>query len=349
MRDRFGIQGHRRYLIITIVAVITSLLSFPMVLLNNSMDNTVNKLFSVDALNFASHTSSFAHLFLFIIIKFILSSISIIQPISSGVFMPVFACGAGVGRLVGEIASLYSIGVTPGGFSVVGAAALASGTTRTLSTSVIMFELTGQLSYMVPIMIATVTATAVGNLFNMSIYDEILTLRGLPYLTQIRDTTNVVNKSVRDLMKQRQLRVLRVNSNDHIQDIKQGTVIHLYNNIVLTSGHDSYPIVEDDMVLVGAAMRTHLNIIIGEYEYKKEHGTPSQQVAFYSGEKKEDDTTEDVLVVPIDPAPFQIHVMTPLTKAHFLFSMLGLSHAWVMSEGKLLGVLTKKDLINARL
>jgi H+/Cl- antiporter ClcA len=222
LRDRLGLSGYRRYVMLAIVALITSLLSFPMdPLLKNSMDNTVNKLFAMDSLTFASPSSTFAHLVLFIIIKFILSAISIIQPISSGVFMPVFATGAGVGRLMGEIIHLFR-GVTPGGYSVVGAAALASGCTRTLSTSVIMFELTGQLSYMVPIMIATVTATAVGNLFNMSIYDEILTLRGLPYLTQIRDTSSVVNKSVHDLMRERKLQVLYVQSDDHIGDIKKG-------------------------------------------------------------------------------------------------------------------------------
>lgn len=58
---------------------------------------------------------------------------------------------------MGEIIFLFRNDITPGGYSVVGAAALASGSTRTLSTSVIMFELTGQLSYMVPIMIATVS------------------------------------------------------------------------------------------------------------------------------------------------------------------------------------------------
>jgi hypothetical protein len=121
--------------------------------------------------------------------------------------------------------------------------------------------------------------------------------------------------------------------------------------LVLESDHDTFPIVENatNMMLVGSAMRTHLQIAIGEYEYttKKEEGA-SRLVVYYAGETNSEDDA-NAFVVPMDPAPFQIHVMTPLTKAHFLFSMLGLSHAWIVSEGRLVGVLTKKDLINARL
>lgn len=48
---------------------------------------------------------------------------------------------------------------------------------------------------MVPVMIATVVATAVGNLFNLSIYDTIMKLRGLPYLSTIKPTAKTYNKT----------------------------------------------------------------------------------------------------------------------------------------------------------
>lgn len=48
---------------------------------------------------------------------------------------------------MGEFVYLFFDGtVRPGGYAVVGAASLASGCTRTLSTAVILFELTGQVS-----------------------------------------------------------------------------------------------------------------------------------------------------------------------------------------------------------
>lgn len=37
--------------------------------------------------------------------------------------------------------------------------------------------------------------------------------------------------------------------------------------------------------------------------------------------------------------------LTQLGKIQFMFSVLGLSHAWVVRRGELYGVLTKKDLM----
>jgi len=51
------------------------------------------------------------------------------------------------------------------------------------------------------------------------------------------------------------------------------------------------------------------------------------------------------LMIEYDPAPFQISSLTRYYKLHFIFSMLGLSHAWIVTEGKLIGVVTKKDMI----
>jgi CBS domain-containing protein len=46
-----------------------------------------------------------------------------------------------------------------------------------------------------------------------------------------------------------------------------------------------------------------------------------------------------------DACPFCIPPATPLPKLHFLFSMLGLASAYITQEGKLVGVVTKKDLL----
>ena len=58
--------------------------------------------------------------------------------------------------------------ITAGGYAVVGAAAMAAGVTRTISTAVIVFELTGQLNHMLPVLVAVLAACGVGNLINDS-------------------------------------------------------------------------------------------------------------------------------------------------------------------------------------
>lgn len=69
--------------------------------------------------------------------------------------MPVFVLGAAFGRLVGEImAMLFPDGILfddiiykilPGGYAVIGAAALTGAVSHTVSTAVICFELTANL------------------------------------------------------------------------------------------------------------------------------------------------------------------------------------------------------------
>lgn len=71
--------------------------------------------------------------------------------------------GAGFGRLIGELMALFFPSgingklISPGGYAVVGAAALAGASTHTISTSVIVFELTGQITHILPVMVCHVT------------------------------------------------------------------------------------------------------------------------------------------------------------------------------------------------
>lgn len=53
--------------------------------------------------------------------------------------------------------------------------------------------------------------------------------------------------------------------------------------------------------------------------------------------------------IEYDPAPYILPAGTPAGKLHFIFSMLGISHAYVIENGKLVGVVVKKDLIAAKL
>ena len=69
--------------------------------------------------------------------------------------------GAAFGRLVGESMAVWfpdGIGgrlVVPGGYAIVGAAALSGSVTHTVSTSVIVFELTGQMSHVLPCVVGS--------------------------------------------------------------------------------------------------------------------------------------------------------------------------------------------------
>ncbi|KAI4901918.1 hypothetical protein NFI96_000570 [Prochilodus magdalenae] len=126
---------------------------------------------------------------------FWMSALATTIPVPCGAFMPVFVIGAAFGRLVGESMAawfpegIHSDGVVysivPGGYAVVGAAALSGAVTHTVSTAVIVFELTGQISHILPIMIAVILANAVAQSLQPSIYDSIIRIKKLPYLPEL--------------------------------------------------------------------------------------------------------------------------------------------------------------------
>lgn len=72
-----------------------------------------------------------------------------------------------------------------GGYATVGAAAFSAGVTHTISVSVIVFEMTGQITHIVPIMIAVLISNAIAALLQPSIYDSIILIKKLPYLPDL--------------------------------------------------------------------------------------------------------------------------------------------------------------------
>ncbi|KAK6762866.1 hypothetical protein RB195_023534 [Necator americanus] len=81
-------------------------------------------------------------------------------PVPSGCFMPIFVLGAAIGRLMGEIVAIafpFVLGcaqnIYPGVYAVVGAASFSASVTHTVSVSVMIFEITGQLHYILPVMV----------------------------------------------------------------------------------------------------------------------------------------------------------------------------------------------------
>ncbi|KAM8982581.1 chloride channel protein 1 isoform 3-T3 [Sarcophilus harrisii] len=103
--------------------------------------------------------------------------------------------GAAFGRLVGEImAMLFPDGILfdgiiykilPGGYAVIGAAALTGAVSHTVSTAVICFELTGQIAHILPMMVAVILANMVAQSLQPSLYDSIIQVKKLPYLPDL--------------------------------------------------------------------------------------------------------------------------------------------------------------------
>ncbi|KAH9058793.1 voltage-gated chloride channel [Lactarius vividus] len=133
-------------------------------------------------------------------IRILLVIVSYGCKVPAGIFVPSMAIGATFGRMVGIIVkALYrahpSSGIfavcqpdvpciTPGTYAFLGAAAALSGVMRiTVTVVVIMFELTGALTYILPTMIVLLVTKAVGDVLGVrGIADEAIRFNGYPFL-----------------------------------------------------------------------------------------------------------------------------------------------------------------------
>ncbi|RMC07572.1 hypothetical protein DUI87_17046 [Hirundo rustica rustica] len=332
-----------------------------------------------------------------------------------------------------------------------GAAALTGAVSHTVSTAVICFELTGQISHILPMMVAVILANMVAQSLQPSLYDSIIQVKKLPYLPDLGwNHISKYNIFVEDIMVQD---VKFVSSNCKYRDLQA---------VLQSTTVKSLPLVDspDTMILLGsverselqALLQTHLSperrrLLNGEMQQKlneapyngpwadlpklkhesfayvdededtDEKGelprppspTPSypeepngptsplkqmsetlepqqhsgsfrslrqliQQLLCHCSRPHETESTiqEPVEFIEtmtpeeidaweqeelnknvcfdscrIDPSPFQLVERTSLHKTHTLFSLLGLTHAYVTSMGKLRGVLALEELQKA--
>uniref|UniRef100_A0A8C1GBR0 Chloride channel, voltage-sensitive 1a n=1 Tax=Cyprinus carpio TaxID=7962 RepID=A0A8C1GBR0_CYPCA len=336
---------------------------------------------------FHPDVSIFVILILFFIMKFWMSAVSTTMPIPSGAFMPVFVLGAAFGRLVGEImATLFPHGILfdgilyriiPGGYAVIGAAALTGAVTHTVSTAVICFELTGQISHILPMMVAVILANMVAQGLQPSLYDSIIQVKKLPYLPELGfGHISQYNIFVEDIMV-RKVKFLSSHST-----YREG--LHLLDSTSLKT----FPLVDskESMILLGSIERSELLALcdwwlsaerriltqgqssqgpvpcakisweslafVDEEEEENEDDKVSilnaySEATIKSWEETEMDKPLEIDQIRIDPSPFQLVERTSLHKTHTLFSLLGLSHAYVTNTGKLVGVVALKELQKA--
>lgn len=102
---------------------------------------------------------------------------------SGGVFAPSLFCGAMLGAAFGAVAHLMAPGTvgSPGAYALVGMGALFAGAARAPITAVvILFELTGEYTIILPLMLAIVLATGISHLVSHdTVYTRKLLRRGI--------------------------------------------------------------------------------------------------------------------------------------------------------------------------
>lgn len=139
--------------------------------------------------------------------KFLETAMTLTLNVPCGCLAPTFLIGAGVGRAFGELVTgddsplnLEFDGgdLEPSDFAAAGAAAFVGGVTGTVSISVIVFELTNQIHFSLPLLVSVLAARYVASLLGDTIYSTVLRLGKLPNLP--RETTDGQLLEIRQIL-----------------------------------------------------------------------------------------------------------------------------------------------------
>jgi hypothetical protein len=179
---------NNRFKYTIIISIIVSMITFIIVPLRRTDKETLNYTFAPDKKSFSklipsNVTSNLIALFCF---KFINSVLCLTLNIPAGVFGPIFAIGALWGYLYGHIIKLLFNLSDESIYAMVGAACVFSGASHTLASALIIFEMTGQTSYLAPLLLATLIANLTAQSLSMNIFDVLLVIKNLPHLPSIK-------------------------------------------------------------------------------------------------------------------------------------------------------------------
>ncbi|XP_041925125.1 H(+)/Cl(-) exchange transporter 3 isoform X5 [Alosa pseudoharengus] len=280
--------------------------------------------------------------------------------VPSGLFIPSMAIGAIAGRIVGIVMEQLAyyhhdwflfkewceVGadcITPGLYAMVGAAACLGGVTRmTVSLVVIVFELTGGLEYIVPLMAAVMTSKWVGDAFGREgIYEAHIRLNGYPFLDAKEEFTHTT--LARDVMRPRRSDPpLAVLTQDDL------TLAELQAIITQTS-YNGFPVIvsKESQRLVGFALRRDITIAIENARRKQEGILLNSRVYFtqHAPTLPADSPRPLKLRSILDMSPFTVTDHTPMEIVVDIFRKLGLRQCLVTHNGIVLGVITKKNIL----
>ncbi|CAE6369095.1 unnamed protein product [Rhizoctonia solani] len=347
------------------VTAFTSLLSYPIAFMRAQSTNLVGNLFAEcdptkpDYHGLCNVSSMWQNIFGLILtsgFKLGLTAWTFgmkASKVPAGIFLPTIAIGATMGRAVGIImqgwhrayptAWIFSSCapegqcIFPGFYSVIGAAAMLGGVTRmTISLVVIMFELTGALSHVLPIMIAIMVSKWVGDAFGREgIYDAWIALHGYPFLS-----TTV------EFRDQGETAASRMLAREHIVSINaHHSTVEELEHLLQTYTYRGFPVVDGDR-LMGYITRDKLQGAISSLAEQYPSGVaPSDVNCTFAG--RHDSSYEEAdLSTSLDPAPMQLRPAVPLQLVVSFFQKMSPQCVLFTNKGHLRGMITKRDVVN---
>ncbi|XP_077167142.1 chloride channel protein ClC-Kb-like isoform X2 [Paroedura picta] len=286
----------------------------------------------------------FGCLVVFLVMKFWMLILATTMPMPAGYFMPVFIYGAALGRLVGEaLAFLFPKGIlsegttsliNPGGYALAGAAAFSGAVTHTLSTALLAFEMTGQITHILPVTLAVLIANAIAQKSQPSFYDGTIIVKKLPYLPRIR-SRHISSYKV----------TLQEFMNTKFLALPKDATFPQILRAVISTEEKEYPVVDntETQMLVGTVQRSELIQLLQASE--DDSSSSSSSLKKHGEEARPSQPLGTGCA--INPITLQLSPWTSLHQAHNLFELLNLQQACVTQLGKIVGVVSRNEIRKA--
>ena len=311
-------------------------------------------------------TFSSSALFLFLVPYVAMACVTSGSSVPSGMFVPSLLSGAAFGRLVGHL--LHKLDMSRGTFAdsgtyaLMGAAAITGGITRmTISLTVMILEGTGDMQYVLPLMLVVMSARLIGNIFTEGLYDIHIQSRQLNFLDEdegISHLADLHDLSVSEIMTKKPVCLRPV--------VRVGDVYDMLKK----ARHHSFPIIDekDDMALSGVVSRKVLCTLIKHKAFGPAHSDPNSSSRI--SPLVNWDTLECVyprypevgelsiteldrcswldLRPYIDCSPYTINEHASVQRTYRMFRTLGLRQLCVINKhNQVLGIVTRGDLVAA--
>ncbi|KAJ5281225.1 hypothetical protein N7478_006597 [Penicillium angulare] len=353
----------RPFLEVAIVALLTALINFPNHFMRAQNSELVQALFSECSsdtfdrfglcVSGPASLGVVAMLLVGAALAFLLASLTFGLDIPAGIILPSVAIGALYGRALGMLVRMWQEAypkaflfakcepdipcVTPGLYAIIGAASALGGATRmTLSIVVIMFELTGALTYVIPIMIAVMLSKWCGDIFGKrGIYESWIHLNEYPFLDH-RDDTNPPDVSAHRVM---------TTADDVSVITATGHTIGSLLSLVSNTSYRGFPVITETStpILLGYITRNELSYALNSTSPTNRNLSSETQVIFVHQPFADPVDTLD-LRPWMDQTPITLNSNISFLIVLRMFQRLGLRYVLFANKGILQGLLTKKDV-----
>ncbi|EON97557.1 putative voltage gated chloride channel protein [Phaeoacremonium minimum UCRPA7] len=357
----------------TLLATATAVVCYPNAFLRIDMTESMEILFlecegaeDYHGLCEAQHRFwNIVSLFIATFLRIFLVIISYGCKVPAGIFVPSMAIGAAFGRMVGTIVQAIHDAypqsaffaacepdvpcITPGTYAFLGAAAALSGIMHIyVSVVVIMFEITGALTYILPTMVVVGATKVVSEMFGKGgIADRMIWFSGFPFLDNKEEHNFGVPVST-------------AMTTDVESIPAKGLTLKTVEQLLSNDKYQGFPIVENEhnKILLGYIGRTELRYAVDRVKRERSL-SPLAQCIFSASSQNAQTPMTPMVSVNVDPmssttidfsryvdnTPVTVHPRLPLETVMELFRKIGPRVILIEYHGELTGLVTVKDCL----